>query len=346
MSDRVLAWAVRGLWALLPFTVWPAIGAALRHQPSAVRTTAVVGAWALWGVVLVAALVRVPVGLTTLRCAAPAVLAAAVAVVFTGDPSAAAMVVAVGWSAVLTAVVFLPSTAIVWVNGPAYPNERRFPLVAPGPLLLGPIEVAWALLVGLPSAAALLLADRHWVLGGVLAVAAVPAVVVLGRALHGLSRRWLVFVPAGIVVHDRASLADPVLFQRPLIASLAPAPGGRTAAGGDTARGAASAPGPDPTGAASAAGSDPTGAASAANTDPTGAASAASMDLTHGAPGLALELRLREAVPLARAAVRGTSETQAAWGVLVTPGRPGAALAYAAAHRVPVESGTQTGGGP
>jgi hypothetical protein len=70
------------------------------------------------------------------------------------------------------------------------------------------------------------------------------------------------------------------------------------------------------------------------------------MDLTHGAPGLALELRLREAVPLARAAVRGTSETQAAWGVLVTPGRPGAALAYAAAHRVPVESGTQTGGGP
>ena len=313
MSDRVLAWAVRGLWALLPFTVWPAIGAALRHQPSAVRTTAVVGAWALWGVVLVAALVRVPVGLTTLRCAAPAVLAAAVAVVFTGDPSAAAMVVAVGWSAVLTAVVFLPSTAIVWVNGPAYPNERRFPLVAPGPLLLGPIEVAWALLVGLPSAAALLLADRHWVLGGVLAVAAVPAVVVLGRALHGLSRRWLVFVPAGIVVHDRASLADPVLFQRPLIASLAPAPGGRTAAGGDTAR---------------------------------GAASAASMDLTHGAPGLALELRLREAVPLARAAVRGTSETQAAWGVLVTPGRPGAALAYAAAHRVPVESGTQTGGGP
>ena len=310
MSDRVLAWTVRGLWALLPFTVWPAIGAALRHQPSAVRTTAVVGAWAVWGVVLLAALVRAPVGLTTLRCAAPAVLAASVAAVFTGHPSAAAMVVAVGWSAVLTAVVFLPSMAIVWVNGPAYANERRFPLVAPGPLLLGPIEVAWALLVGLPPAAALVHAGGLWVLGGVLAAAAVPTVVVLGRALHGLSRRWLVFVPAGVVVHDRASLAEPVLFQRRIIASLAPAPGGASAAGA----------GPAP-----------------------GGPSGGRLDLTHGAPGLALELRLLEPVPLALAPRREASEEQAAWGVVVTPGRPGEALAYAAAHRVPVE--TQPRGG-
>jgi hypothetical protein len=300
MSDRVQAWAVRGLWALLPFTVWPAIGAALRHDPSAVRTTAVIGAWVVWGAVLVAALVRSPVGLTMLRCAAPAVVAAAVAAVFTGNPSAAEMVVAVAWSAVVTAVVFLPATAIAWVNGPAYPNERRFPLVAPGPLLLGPIEVAWALLVGLPSAAALLLADGRWVLGGVLA-AAVPAVIVLGRALHGLSRRWLVFVPAGIVVHDQASLADPVLFRRPVIASLAPAPAG-------------------------------------------GAAD--SLDLTHGAPGLALELRLAEAVPLAPAPTRGSDDARAARGVLVTPGRPGQALAYAAAHHIPVEPKSESRGGP
>jgi hypothetical protein len=305
MSDRVLAWAVRGLWALLPFTVWPAIGAALQHAPSAVRTTAVVGAWVVWGAVLVAALVRAPVGLTTLRCAAPAVLATAVAAVVTGDPSAAAMVVGVAWSAVLTAVVFLPATAIAWVNGPAYPNERRFPLVAPGALLLGPIEVAWAVLVGLPPAAVLLLADGRWILGGVLATVAVPAAVVCGRALHGLSRRWLVFVPAGIVVHDPSSLVDPVLFRRPVIASLAPAPAG---------------------------------------------ASADSLDLTHGAPGLALELRFVEVVPLVPAGrrgarSRGSSEERPARGVVVTPGRPGEALAYAAAHHVPVEPRTQTGSG-
>ena len=313
MPDRMLTWAVRGLWALLPFTVWPAVGAALRHEPSAVGTTAVVGAWVVWGVVLVAALVRTPLGLTALRCAAPAVLAAAVAAVVTGDPSPLAMAAAVAWSALLTAVVFLPATAIVWVNGPAYPNERRFPLVAPGPLLLGPIEVAWALLVGLPVSAALLLAGGRWVLGGVLAGVATPVATVAARALHGLSRRWLVFVPAGVVVHDRTTLADPVLFQRQVIASLTPALAGALRRRTSVAR---------------------TGTPSAPSAGAPVAAD--SLDLTEGAPGLALELRLVEEVALARAGARGSAHEQAAWGVLVTPGRPGEALAYAAAHHLPV----------
>ena len=33
-------------------------------------------------------------------------------------------------------------------------------------------------------------------------------------ALHRLSRRWLVLVPAGLVVHDHLALADPVLLRR------------------------------------------------------------------------------------------------------------------------------------
>jgi len=53
--------------------------------------------------------------------------------------------------------------------------------------------------------------------------------VVLGRSLHGLSRRWLVFVPAGLVVHDPIALADPVLFQRQVIAAFGPARAGTTA---------------------------------------------------------------------------------------------------------------------
>jgi hypothetical protein len=56
----------------------------------------------------------------------------------------------------------------------------------------------------------------------VLAAVAVPLVALLARALHGLSRRWLVFVPAGIVVHDPMTLGDPVLFPRQAIARLGP----------------------------------------------------------------------------------------------------------------------------
>src|SRR5207244_1726483 len=70
----------------------------------------------------------------------------------------------------------------------------------------------------------LLLAHQRWAAGVVVAVAGCAGAVVSGRALHGLARRWLVFVPAGIVLHDPLTLADPVLFQRPVIDGLGPAP--------------------------------------------------------------------------------------------------------------------------
>jgi hypothetical protein len=122
--------------------------------------------------------------------------------------------------------MFLPATAMVCINGPAYPNERRYPLAVPGALLLGPLELAWAGTVGLPAAALVLLADRRWVAGGIVLAVAVGLAPVLARALHGLSRRWVVFVPAGIVLHDGLSLVEPVLFRRQVIERLGPAPVG------------------------------------------------------------------------------------------------------------------------
>ena len=46
-------------------------------------------------------------------------------------------------------------------------------------------------------------------------------VFVVGRALHQLTQRWLVFVPAGLVVHDHLSVGDPVLFTKMQEASTA-----------------------------------------------------------------------------------------------------------------------------
>ena len=70
----------------------------------------------------------------------------------------------------------------------------------------------------------LLLAAGQWLAGlavvGVAALAGRPVVL----RLHQLSRRWLVFVPAGVVVHDPLTLADPVLFPRRMIRSFGPAP--------------------------------------------------------------------------------------------------------------------------
>lgn len=224
-AARAHPWVLRAAWVALPFAVGPALGAALDPRSAPVRTVASVGLWAGWAVVLVATLVPHPVGCTALRLGAPAVLASAVAAALAGEVSALAL----GWAVLTAAVVAAPETGRWAVNGPAYPNEARFLLRAPGALLLGPLAVAWALAVGPPVVGALLVAAGRPLAGAVALAVAAPLSFLLGRAMHGLSRRWVVFVPAGVVLHDPLALADPVLFRRPTVASLGPAPAGTDA---------------------------------------------------------------------------------------------------------------------
>src|SRR5690606_42064115 len=70
----------------------------------------------------------------------------------------------------------------------------------------------------------LLLADRRWVLGGVALAAVLPLAWWGVRSLHTLARRWLVFVPAGMVIHDPLALVDPILLRRGSVRSFGPAP--------------------------------------------------------------------------------------------------------------------------
>jgi hypothetical protein len=224
--QRVYPWVLRGGWLVLPFAAGPALGAALHPHSEAVRLAAAIVLWAGWATVLLGTLVPHPLGLTALRVGAPAAAAAVVAAVLTGRPSVLASVAALAVAAVDAAVAMAPPTGILYVNGPAYPNERRYPLRPPGPLLLGPLEVSWAIVVGAPTLGILLLAAGNWVAGAAVLLVGLPVAFVLARSLHGLSRRWVVFVPAGVVLHDPITLLDPVLFPRPLIEALRPAPAG------------------------------------------------------------------------------------------------------------------------
>jgi hypothetical protein len=221
-------WAVRLAWAVLPFVTGPAFADALDGRSTPVRTAASVLLWAVWGVTLCASLVLHPVSLTLLRLVAPTALAAA-AWAALQDGVGGAGLLAVAATALATLLVFLPETGVVYVNGPAYPNERRYPLRVPGALLLGPLELAWAVTAGAPVAAVLLLAAGRPVPGIAAALVAAAAGWFLGRALHGLSRRWVVFVPAGFVVHDPMTLVDPVLFPKLQIAAIEPAEAGTDA---------------------------------------------------------------------------------------------------------------------
>jgi hypothetical protein len=55
-------------------------------------------------------------------------------------------------------------------------------------------------------------------------VVGLPVVVLLLRSLHGLSRRFAVLVPAGFVVVDPMTLADPILLPRERIVAMQAAP--------------------------------------------------------------------------------------------------------------------------
>jgi len=212
-------WLVGALWAALPFTAGPALAQALDGTSGPVRLVASAGLWIGWAAGMVAAALPHPVALTCLRMLAPAGAAVAVAAAAGGHGSP----LAVGWTVVVLAWVLSPAVGARCVNGPAYPNERRYLLRIPGPLLFGPLELAWAVAVAAVCAGPLLLAARQWILGAACVLVGAPAAVVLVRSIHNLSRRWTVFVPAGVVLHDPLALVDPVLFTRRTVTTLRPA---------------------------------------------------------------------------------------------------------------------------
>ena len=123
------------------------------------------------------------------------------------------------------------SVAQTAANSIAYGDELRFPLRTPVSLLVGPVPLAVLLIGAGACAGPLLLADGRIVIGVVVTAIGLPVAVAMVRSLHSLARRFLVFVPAGVVVVDPLTLADPVLARREQIARIGQERDGQTFAG-------------------------------------------------------------------------------------------------------------------
>jgi hypothetical protein len=229
------AWPARVTWFVVPVLLGPAVGGALDSASRPVQLVVSIGLWAGWAVVLVATLVPSTVSLTALRVAAPAAVVAAVAAIVADGPSTATVMGLVG-ALVAALAAFWPGTGEAFVAGSSYGDERRMPLRVPGPLLAGPLVLAWAVAAAGVAAGPLLLAARQWLVGALALAIGLPAAAVAVRSLHTLARRWLVFVPSGVVVHDPLALAEPVLLRRADVRSFGPAPADTTAL--DLTRGA------------------------------------------------------------------------------------------------------------
>ena len=227
-GDRAWVWVVRVWWAALPFTAGPVLADGLHDASAAWRSTASVGLWVLWGIVLVGSLLAHPATLVLVRLAVPS---AVVALVWAGREGAdwgeVALVAAI--TAGAAAVSMSAPVGHVFVNGLSYGDEIRLLLRPSAVLLAGPLPLAGAITVGGLVSGPLLLAAERWALGAAITVAGGALAVVGARSLHSLTRRWLVFVPAGAVLHDHLAVEDPVLLRRRAVAGFGPAQRGADA---------------------------------------------------------------------------------------------------------------------
>jgi hypothetical protein len=213
-------WLLRVAWGLLAIVAAPAFRDALRGRSGAVQIVAAVGLWAGWAIVLAATLVPTPASLTVVRVLAPGSVAAAVVAAFAGAGAPAA-IAAIGLAVVAVILAFTAEVGGLFVQAGAYGDESRHVLRPPGPLIAGPLELAWLALALSLGTGPLLLAARAWVAGGLLTAVGIVLAVLLGPRFHRLTLRWFVFVPAGVVVRDPLVLADTAMFRRPDVQHLA-----------------------------------------------------------------------------------------------------------------------------
>ena len=222
------AWIARGAWVLVAIVGGAAIDGALADRSDAVRWVAGVGCWMLWGIVMAALALPAVRSLTIARVGAPLSLVVAVVAAVAGAPALDLALLAVP-AVVACAAIFTADFGRVFVQASSYGDEERLPLrfpVAAGSAAVV-MWVIWApaLLLG-----PILIAAKNPIGGGILTLLAAEGIVLLVPKWHRLSRRWLVLVPAGLVVHDPVVLADTLMVRTNQLAGMRLAPADTEAA--------------------------------------------------------------------------------------------------------------------
>lgn len=211
-------WVARLAWLAVAVFGGSAVDGAVAGRSDAVRWVAGIGCWTVWAVVVLALAVPAVRSLTIARIGVPlgvvVGLASAIAGATAGD---AALLVVPAIIAVVA--VLAPEFGRAFVQSSAYGDEERFLLRAP--VAAGAAAVAaWVVWAPTVVAGPLLLATRSWVAGAIVTAIAVVGTALLFPGWHRLSRRWLVLVPAGLVVHDPVVLADTLMLRTREVAGL------------------------------------------------------------------------------------------------------------------------------
>ena len=222
-AERYGRWLLLAVWGSLVLSAGPVLASALDARSRPVQVVASLGLWVAWATMLGAMLVPRTISLTVMRIVVPVAVPTLIWANLDVPTTDALGLAGLGTAVAATVVALSAFVGDGFVNGSSYGDERRMPLRPPGRLLAGPIPLAWAACAGGAVAGPLRLAAGSYIAGAVAVVVGGPVVYVAGRALHGLSRRWVVFVPAGFVLHDLMVLQEPILVPRRQLRRVGPA---------------------------------------------------------------------------------------------------------------------------
>ena len=215
--------ALRVLWLIQPLVTGPLWASALDDVDTPGRTIISIALWAIWAGGLAATLIPLPVTLTAIRLITTGAAALAVWALVRVSSVRAAEVIGLVAAIAAAIVAMLNFVGDRFVDGSSYGDERRMPLRPPTAVLLGPAPLAWAGAVAGLTIGPALLATGRWIPGAIITVVGLPVAALAIRSLHSLARRFVVFVPAGLVIHDLVAMHDPVLFPRTAVSFVGPA---------------------------------------------------------------------------------------------------------------------------
>jgi hypothetical protein len=190
-----IAWPVRVLW--IAFALAPnGFG---------------IVAWILWAVVAIGTWIHHPISLTTIRCLAP--IAVFYSAVYALSESLSSLNIAVVTCGIISLMLmYTADYGSAHVQAGAYGNERRFLLRIPAPVVL-PTLITWALFATVLVVLENAVQSENYVLSIPLLLALIAMSWKFAPQMHRLSKRWLVRVPAGWVVHDDLMLAENLLIR-------------------------------------------------------------------------------------------------------------------------------------
>lgn len=212
-------------------TLWSggrALDGALAGASSGRHDTVLALAGVGWLAGVIALAVPAVVSLTAARTIVPAATPVATVTWIGGaDATDGALFLAIAVMAGL--VVLSAELGRVFVQASAYGDEERHVLRAPTAYLAAAV-LAWCVVAAGAIAGGALLAASRWVVGAPVAAVALASGAWAWPRWHRLTRRWLVVVPVGVVVHDHLVLGETLMIRRQELRSLRLAPAGTEAA--------------------------------------------------------------------------------------------------------------------